>query len=98
MQRKQQNTIRLSREGREYCLTYSFDGECTSYVKKREDGSEKLEPLTFSDCLGLANSLPPEFYKRKVKVDVNRIDSPLIDSLEEEAFRAFIRLCEISSK
>jgi len=97
MQRKQQNTIRLSREGGEYCLTYSFYGECTSYVAKRKENSEKLEPLTFSDCLRIANSLPEEFYKRRVKVEISRVDSPLIDELEENAFRAFIRLCKISS-
>jgi hypothetical protein len=94
----QRNTIWLSREGRRYCVSYSFNGECTSYVAKKVDEREMLAPLTFTDCLRIADSLPKEFYSRKVKVDINRVDSPLIDALEEDAFRAFIRLCEISSR
>lgn len=92
----QRNTIWLSREGREYCVGYASDGESTSIYSKQVDGSEKLEPLTFADCLSIVNDLPDEFYKRKVKVEISHIDSPLIDCLEEEAFRAFVKLCELS--
>ncbi|MEI7719214.1 MAG: hypothetical protein WCI72_05080 [archaeon] len=94
----QRNTIRLSKEGREYCLIYSSNGESTTYVAKKVDERETLEPLTFTDCLRIVDRLPPEFYAKKVKVEISRVDSPLIDVLEEDAFRAFVRLCEISSK
>lgn len=94
----QRNTIWLNREGGGYCIGHASDGESVAYFAKKVDERETLEPLTFDDCLRLANSFPKEFYKRKVKVEVGSVNSSLIDELEENAFRAFIRLCEISSK
>lgn len=94
----QRNTIQLSREGREYCLRYSFEGESVAYIGKKIEGKKQILPLSFIDCLSLVDNLPKEFYSRKVKVNISRVDSPLIDQLEEDAFRAFVKLCEISSR
>jgi len=92
----QQNTIWLGRDMLGYFVSYSDGNESGAYVAKSIEG--KLVPLSFGTCLSIIDGFSPEFYKRKVKVEVNRADSSLIDELEENAFRAFVRLCELSSK
>jgi len=90
--------IWLDRGEKSYSVGYTFGMEYTIYIGKRVDNKKEREPLTFGDCLSYVNSLPPEFFKRGVKVEVNRIESPSISLLEADAFKAFVRLCEISSR